>query len=721
MRSSFSSLFFASTLHSSTHKPPPLLPTHHLKTSSLILHSCRDLQTLKIAHASLIVSNGFKPISIASKLISLYAQFDHLDSAISVFDAVHEPNTLIWNSIIKAHVDWGFGDSAFTLYRQMRYMGIEHDCFTFPVINRAVLLFRNCGLCGEVVHCLATKMGFETDVYFCNTMVDVYAKCGCLGYACRVFEEMSQRDLVSWTSMVSGYVYEGNIIGAFELFCRMRWELEPGRVTVVVMLQVCCTHGSVVEGRQFHDYVMKKGFLVYGSLQNSILKMYANMGSIDDVKLFFCEIYRKDVVSWNILISSYISREDVLEVAKCFNKMQCEVRPSIETLTLVISAFARNGDLFQGKKLHGFSIKIGLNDTVLQTSVLAFYAKCGNLERSSQMFREIPFKNSITWSAMMSGLTEGGEFEQAIELFRQMQDSGLKPVAEIFKILIVAYTHMGALRLGKGLHAYLIKNLLCCSGKDNTTLELETCLLNMYLRCGCISSAKMCFDRMEVRDIVTWTSMIEGCGSHGLGLEALQLSRRMLEEEEMEPNSVTFLSLLSACSHSGLLNEGCGIFYSMKWCFGIEPDLNHYTCIVDLLGRSGKIKEGLTIILKLTAFPDGRIWGALLAAARVHGNQQIGEYAAQRLLELEPNNAGYYTLLSNVQAIVERWDKVEEVRRCMKDNDLIKKPGWSCIEAKGSIHGFVSGDSSHPQMVEIYEMVDILSRKIHETGCLSAS
>ncbi|PSS15706.1 Pentatricopeptide repeat-containing protein [Actinidia chinensis var. chinensis] len=725
MRSRFPSLSTLSLLHSSIHKLPLLLHTHHLRSqchhltppfssSSAILTSCKDLQTLKKAHASFIISNGFEPVSVASKLIYLYSQFCDLEGAVSVFETVQEPNTFIWNAIIKAHVDLGIGDSAFSLYRQMRNLNIEHDGFTFPVLNRAVLLLQNSVLYGGFVHCLAIKMGFESDLYFCNTMIDVYVKSGCIGYACQVFVEMSQRDLVSWTSMISGYVYEGNIIGAFRFFEEMRLELEPGPVTVVIMLQVCCSHGSVIEGRQLHGFVIKRGFLIEGSLQNSILKMYANTGRIDDAEDFFSEIYR-DVVSWNILISSYISIEDVMEVAKCFNKMQGEVRPSIETLTLVISASANSRNLLQGENLHCFAIKSRLYDTILQTSLLHFYAKCGELKRSAQMFSEIPFKNSITWSAMMSGLTEGGYFEQAIELFRQIRDSDLKPVAEMFNSLVVVYTHLGALKLGKGIHAYLIKNSFCNSEGDNA--QLETAILNMYVRCGSISYAKTCFDRTIVRDLVAWTSMIEGCGAHGLGLEALQLFHQMVAEG-VEPNGVTFLSLLSACSHSGLLMEGCGVFFSMKWRFGNEPDLNDYTCIVDLLGRSGKLKEALAIILKLVAFPDGRIWGALLAASRVHGNQKFAEYAAQRLLELEHDNAGYYTLISNVQALVERWDDVEEVRRRMKDDNLTKKPGWSCIEAKGSIHGFVSGDRSHPRMVEIYETVEVLSRKIHEIGCI---
>ncbi|XP_058185593.1 pentatricopeptide repeat-containing protein At2g33760-like [Rhododendron vialii] len=241
--------------------------------------------------------------------------------------------------------------------------------------------------------------------------------------------------------------------------------------------------------------------------------------------------------------------------------MQGEIRPSSETLTLIISASGKNGDLFQGERLHGVAIKSGLYDNVLQTSLLDFYAKCGDMEVAAQIFGEIPFKNNITWSAMISRLVDGGHFEDAIELFRQMRNGSTEPMAEIFKSLVVMYTLMGALKLGKGIHAYLIKNLLSNSPEEDT--PLETSILNMYARCGSFSYARIFFDRMVNRDLVTWTSMIEGCGAHGLGFEALQLFHQMVEEG-IEPNSVTFLSLLSACSHSDILSKGCGVFYAMK-------------------------------------------------------------------------------------------------------------------------------------------------------------
>ncbi|KAM7500083.1 hypothetical protein LguiA_024497 [Lonicera macranthoides] len=593
----------------------------------------------------------------------------------------------------------------------MRGLGVEHDGFTFPIVNRGVVLVENGITCGEVVHGLAIRMGFKSDLYFCNTMIKVYVKCGYFCSARKLFDEMSQRDLVSWTSIISGCVKKGSDFSAFTLFCEMQMDLEPNSVTMIVMFQLCNTKRNVVQGRQLHGYVIKKGLMMDQSLQNSVMKMYANMGNINDAEIIFGEIDKRDVVSWNIMISSYSARGEITKVADCFRKMQCEVVPSFETLTLLISMSADSGDIFQGEQLHCLVTKTGLCDNILRTSLLDFYAKCGKLESSVHLFNEIPCTNSIAWSAMMSGFVHNGYFKDAVELFQYVLALGIEPSAEILRTLIVTYSHMGALRLGKGIHAHLIRNSFYNSNEDHTALE--TSILNMYIRCGNISFAKICFDRMVGKDLVTWTSMIEGYGTHGLGIESLDLFDRLVEER-IEPNSVTFLSLLSACSHSGLLTEGCKVFHLMKWKFRIEPDLNHYTCVVDLLGRSGKLNMALAIILRMVDYQDSRIWGALLSASRIHNNQKLGEFAAKRILELEPDNAGYYTLLSNVQASGKKWDEVEEVRNVMEEKDLMKQPGWSCIEAQGLIHGFVSGDRSHPQVVEIYEILGCLSSKMQD-------
>ncbi|XVE68583.1 hypothetical protein DITRI_Ditri09bG0080000 [Diplodiscus trichospermus] len=591
----------------------------------------------------------------------------------------------------------------------MREEGVNHDRFTFPIVNRAVLLSVTADAkFAKIIHCVAVKMGFGFDLYFGNTMVDVYGKCWCFSDAYKVFEGMLERDVVSWTSVISGCVCEGNIAGAFSLFKKMRTEMEPNSVTLIVLLQGCSKLGSLIGGRQMHAYVMKGGLLVDGSVQNSVLRIYTSMGTVEEVETFSSEIRRRDIVSWNTLISYYSLRGDA-EVAEVFSKMQDEVMVSTETLTLTISAFAKSGNLSQGEKLHCFAIKLGLYDDAFQTSLLDFYAKCGMLKNSVLLFKRISSRNTVTCSAMLSGYIQNGFYTEAIALFKEMQAACLHRRPEILGNIVNSCTHLGGLRVGKEIHGYSIRNVFQNHEKDGTYVELETSILNMYIRCGSISSARMCFNRMLVKDIVAWTSMIEGYGTHGRGFDALKLFDQMLEDG-VTPNSVTFLSLLAACSHSGLVSEGCGVFHSMKWRFNIEPDLDHYTCMVDLLGRAGKLKEALAVILKMMAFPDSHIWGALLAASRVHEYGKIGEYAAQQLLKLEPDNVGYHTLLSNVQASTGRWAEVEEVRRVMCRKDLKKQPGWSYIEENGHIYCFVCGDKSHNQFCALMEELEVLAR-----------
>ncbi|KAF2289308.1 hypothetical protein GH714_034436 [Hevea brasiliensis] len=564
--------------------------------------------------------------------MSLYSNFNDLESAISVFNSVLEPSTLTWNLIMKSHVNFGLSNEALLLYKKMRELGVEHDTFTLPIINRAVLSLKSRVVLGQMVHSASIKLGFGFDLYFCNTMIEVYAKYGRVWYARKVFDEMLHRDLVSWTSMISGDVFEGNVSAAFELFNKMRLELEPNSVTLIVMLQGCYAFDVLIEGRQLHCYIIKNGLLVDG--------------------------------------------------------------------------FAKIGNLVEGEKLHSFSIKSGLCDVILLASLMDFYAKCGKLRNSVQLFESIPCRSSITWNAMMSGYIQNGYFDDAINLFRQMKSAGVQLPAEILGSLVDACSHLGALQLGKEIHGYLIRSLFYTPEEEN--IQLGTSVLNMYIRCGSISLARVCFDRMSAKDKVTWTSMIEGYGIHGLAIEALQLFSQMMVERII-PNRVTFLGLLSACGHSGLIREGCDLFFSMKCILGIEPDLDHYTCMVDLLGRSGKLKEALAMIVRMVVVADSRIWGALLASCRVHGDRKIGEFAAQRLLEVEPDNVGYHTVLSNIQACVGKWDVVEEVRKIMHEKELRKTPGWSYIEEKGKSYCFVSGDRSHEQNEEIYEILGHLN------------
>ena len=554
-------------------------------------------------------------------------------------------------------------------------------------------------------------MGFGSNVYLCNALVDMYVRFGCLSSARQVFDEMPGRDVVSWTSLMSGYVQVGNVSESSRLFNEMRWaSAEPSSVTLAVILRVCGIKKDGEGVRQVYCFAIKRGYESYELVQNSILTTFSKVGCFVDVEKLFSSIPKSSIVSWNILMSGYALRGSPSKVIGCFETLMCELEPTHETLTLVISAFAKLRNLLQGQKLHGLAVKSGQIDMVLEASLVDFYAKCGELALSVLLFEDVKTKNNSVWSVMIWGFIQNGQFTDAISLFRSMQDFGYELTADTLRGLVLACTELGALLFGKSVHGYLMRNIFC----DNFNLEtLGTSILNMYAKCGNIVLAHRCFDRMAHKDVVAWSSMIEGYAIHGFGSKALELFYQM-QAEGMKPNSITFLSLLSACSHSGLMIEGCEVFNSMSRKFGVQPELYHYTCMVDLLGRCGKLYEALEVINNMNSKPDARIWGALLASSRIHSDNMLGNYAAQMLFNLEPDNVGYHVVLSNIQVSEGKWDNAERIRKDMKKQDFIKKPGWSCIEEKGRFYVFVAADTSHPQADEIYRILVCLTWQTEE-------
>ncbi|PIA40909.1 hypothetical protein AQUCO_02400166v1 [Aquilegia coerulea] len=614
---------------------------------------------------------------------------------------------------MKEYVDYGHFEFALHIFQQMRDSLVQGDNYTFPIVNRAISLLGPEHLkCGEMVHCSTIQLGFGENLYFSNTLIEMYAKNGLIDAAFRVFDEMPDRDLVSWTSMISGYVSNGDVISSYRIFRKMRIEnLEPNLVTLLSMFGACSVDTNVVQGRKLHCYVIKNGMENDGSLKNSILTMYSKCGSFQDVEILFNTILRRDVVTWNIMISIYSSCGDSSRVAEILDKMRTEVIPSVETLTLAISSFAKSGHLLQGEKVHAYVVKTGVFDNILQNSLVEFYAKCGEVGKALQLFKEGPPRNYITWGAMMSGFLQNGYIKEAIEMFYQLQGTGMKPGSDVLRNLVLAYSHLGALQLGKVVHGFVIKNMICSCAEDK--VAMETSLLNMYAKCGSIVIARRCFNQIAVKDVVSWSSMIEAYNNHGLGFEALQLFNCMVDEG-VEPNSITILSILSACSHSGFVTEACKVFEYMTGRFGIKPDLNHYTCMVDLLGRSGELCKAREMIENMVIEPDSRIWGSLLAASRIHFDRKLGTYVAERMMELDHDTIDYDTLISNIHVSSERWVEAENVRKVMREKKLKKPPGWSCVEARGKLHGFVASDGSHPKMPEIHGILQCLNRNTME-------
>uniref|UniRef100_UPI0040747504 Synthetic PPR-DYW protein n=1 Tax=synthetic construct TaxID=32630 RepID=UPI0040747504 len=516
----------------------------------------------------------------------------------------------------------------------------------------------------------------------------------------------------SWNSKIRGYARNGQPEEALSLYSQMRRSgIKPDNYTFPFVLKACASLSSLKEGKQIHGHVIKSGFESDVYVQSALIDMYAKCGELEDARKVFDEMPERNVVSWNAMISGYAQNGQSEEALELFREMQQEgIKPSEFTFCSVLSACASLGSLEMGKQIHGYVIKSGFESIVfVGNALIDMYAKCGSIEDARKVFDEMPERTVVSWTAMISGYAQNGQSEEALELFREMQREGVKPDEVTLPSVLSACANLGALEQGKQIHAYVIK-----SGFESDVF-VGSALIDMYAKCGSIEDARKVFDKMPERDVVSWNAMIAAYAQHGHGKEALQLFQQM-QQEGVKPSEVTFTSILSACSHAGLVDEGHHYFESMSPDYGITPRVEHYGCMVDLLGRAGRLDEAEDLIKSMPFQPNVVVWGTLLGACRVHGDVERGERAAERILELDPESAAPYVLLSNIYAAAGRWDEAAKVRKLMKERGVKKEPGCSWIEVNNKVHEFVAGDKSHPQTKEIYAELERLSKQMKEAG-----
>jgi pentatricopeptide repeat protein len=348
-------------------------------------------------------------------------------------------------------------------------------------------------------------------------------------------------------------------------------------------------------------------------------------------------------------------------------------------------------------------------DLVSQTAMVSACAKCGDVGFARELFDLMPKRDHIAWNAMIAGYAQCGQSREALSLFHLMQMEGVR-ISEVSMVSVLsACTHLGALDQGRWAHAYIERNKL------RMTVTLGTALIDMYAKCGNVNKAMEVFWGMKERNVYTWTSAMGGLAMNGFGDKCLELFS-LMKQDDIQPNEVTFVSILRGCSVAGLVEEGREHFESMGKVYGIEPKLEHYGCMVDLYGRAGRLDEALNFINNMPIKPHSGAWGALLHACRMYKNMELGELASSKLVELEDKNHGAYVLLSNMYADSKNWDGVSCVRETMKARGVRKQPGCSVIEVGGEVHEFFAGDKSHPMYDEIEMKLAEISKRLRQAG-----
>lgn len=487
--------------------------------------------------------------------------------------------------------------------------------------------------------------------------------------------------------------------------------LAPDKFTFPSLFKSC--HGCVVVGRQVHGHVVKMGLVGDRYVQNTMISMYSSCGLLGDSREVFDKMADKSVVSWATIIASYTECGEYEGALCLFRKMLGEgVGINYVTLVNVLAACGLARDLETAKLVHE-CIRGGLveSNAVLVTALLDAYCKCGCLEIARELFCAMPEKNSFAWNIMIHGLVQGSEYKEALALFREMQVTGVKASKETVVTLLLACSHLAALDLGRWLHLYVRKENI------EIDLVLGTALVDMYGKCGCFESALQVFDALPLKDVMSWTAVISNLAMCGQGKKALALFHKM-QESGLRPDAVTFVGVLSACSHGGLVEEGYAHFQSMSGIYKIKPTVEHYGCMVDMLGRAGRVEETEKLIESMPMAADYYVMGSLLSACRVHGKLEVAERVARRIVDLYPCQGGSYVLLSNIYSSLGRWDDVKKTRELMIERGVKKPPGCSSIEIDGTAHEFVMGDTSHPETDNIYAMLEVMMSRLKVAGYL---
>ncbi|KAF3447130.1 hypothetical protein FNV43_RR12310 [Rhamnella rubrinervis] len=480
------------------------------------------------------------------------------------------------------------------------------------------------------------------------------------------------------------------------------------------LLQACDTFPKL---SQLHSHILKLGLQNNPLVLTKFTSTCSELGAIDYASSFvFCpdaDTRLYDTFLFNTMIRAYAQTSHSKEKSLCLYNVMLRfgVLPNKFTYPFILKACAGLGDLNLGKSVHGSLMKFGFDDDVhVQNTLVHMYCCCGpGIECGRKVFDEMPKLDSVSWSAMIGGYVRLGLSTEAVGLFRKMQIVGVRPDEITMVSVLSACADLGALELGKWVESYIEKEGI------QKTVELCNAFVDTFAKCGDVDKALELFRNMKERTIVSWTSVIVGLAMHGRGSEAMSLFEEMIDSG-VTPDDIAFIGLLSACSHSGLVEKGKRFFSLMTEEHGILPKIEHYGCMVDMLCRAGLVNEAIAFVKKMPIEPNPIILRTLISACRVHDELTLGESITKQLIRSEPFHESNYVLLSNIYAKMFRWEKKTKIREAMDKKGMKKIPGSTMIELDGEIYEFVAGDKSHKQYKEIYEMMDEMGRKMKMAG-----
>lgn len=715
----------------------------------------QSLRKCQAVHADIRRLGYTTDLFIGNTLVSAYAKCGSLLDARHVFDTLAERDLVSWSAIFAAYAEQEMGEETLDLYAMMQEEGVKPDDRIF------VSVLKGCGslaaaerrvhvegqsvkvdYLGKVreIHAQVLEEGYESDVFVGNTLVYTYAKCGSILHAKEVFDKLSKRDVVSWNALLAGYAEQDEGELALQLYDEVRLAgITPDTQTYVSALKACVSvatmeETTVIDGRPIKSRALLKGQDIfreavdsgYGShtmVCNTLMHLYCKCGSVEDAQLVFDTNFQHDVVSWNVMISGYAEHKQGDRAFQLFEQMQgAGMLPDARTFVSMLKAccslaVVEEEKLMYGEVLKPDSLKMGklihreihrrglAADVFVNNCLIHMYSKCGSISDAQNVFNGHPQRDAVAWNAMIVAYTEQEQENKAMSLYVQMRREGVLPTEATFLCVLKACGNVGALKMCIDIHQDVVEH-----GVEDSVIVASS-LIHSYGKCGRMDKAHQLFNKLAKQDVVSWNGLVAGHARQGDYEMSLQCLQEM-QDAGVQPDEVTFICLLTACSHAGMLSEGLHYFKNLSAGHGLTASTQHYSCIVDLLGRAGFLEQAQRLMAAMPTQPDLPMWLSLLGACRKHGEVELGKRAFDSAVDLDPKHTAPYILMSNIYARAGMVLEANDIERLRRGASSRKKPGQSWIEFGKDVEVFVAGDKLSPHSNLVSAKVRELNQQI---------
>ncbi|XP_020108965.1 pentatricopeptide repeat-containing protein At3g53360, mitochondrial isoform X2 [Ananas comosus] len=653
-----------------------LLPS----TYAHLFLACSQLKSIhhgRLVHRHLSASSMRPDIVLSNHILNMYGKCGFMEEARKLFEEMPEINIVSWTSMISGFSQNCRENEAVDLYIRMLRSGLAPDQFALGSVVRTCAGLLNF-LLGRQLHGHAVKSGYGSDRIVQNALVTMYSRADSIDDASLIFQRISDKDLISWGSMIAGFAQQGCELNSLYLFKEMinSGGCSPNEFHFGSAFSACGNINQLEFGQQLHGLCFKLRLDTEAFAGCSLSDMYARCRNLYSAKKAFYQIDMPDLVSWNSIIGAYSNAGLVDEAIVLFLEMRwLGLKPDDITVRCLLCACSDYSSLYQGQLVHSYLLKVGLDaDVSVCNALLSMYTRCSDIFTALNLFEEIKAHDLISWNSILTACVQHRQLEEAFQLFKCMRSS-MKDLDHItLNTILSACADLASFDIGKHIHAYSFKVGL------ETDIMVRNGLIDAYAKCGSLDDARKLFEMMgNNRDVFSWSSLIVGYAQFGYVKESLELFA-LMRSLGINPNHVTLVGVLTACSRVGFVNEGLYYYNIMEHEYGIVPTKEHSSCVIDLLARAGRLDEAAKFIDQMPFEPDIVMWKTLLAACRVRNNVEIGKRAAEAILKIDPSDSAAYVLLCSIYASSGHWDEFAMLKKLMKSSGVRKFPGKSWIK-----------------------------------------